>query len=155
MGTCRFVAYLGPALRLGRLVSAPEHSLVELGSGSSVKTRLLLDEGEGQGYSMHYIPIDISESMLRDSAKSLVASYPRLCIDALVTEYFQGLGMIPSTKRRVVLFLGSNLGNFSPEDQATLFERPASTLLGPGISCFWVWSSPQKSLSRLTTMRPG
>ena len=103
-------------------------TLVELGSGSAVKTRLLLDEYRRRGYPMHYVPIDISTSMLRESAERLIADYPELSIQALATDYLNGLAALPYARQRLVLFLGSNLGNFDDAEQAELFGRLAAAL---------------------------
>jgi dimethylhistidine N-methyltransferase len=105
-----------------------ECTIVELGSGSSVKTRLLLDECQRRGHPLHYVPIDISESMLRETAGNLVADYPLLQIDALATDYENGLAALPAARRRLVLFLGSNLGNFTESEQNQLFSSLASSL---------------------------
>jgi L-histidine N-alpha-methyltransferase len=103
-------------------------SIVELGSGSAVKTRLLLEESALRGYPLHYIPIDISESMLREAALALKADYPHMRIDGVATDYLNGLAALPDAPRRLVLFLGSNLGNFSLTEQAQFFEQLASSL---------------------------
>lgn len=103
-------------------------TIVELGSGSAVKTRLLLDECKQRRYRMHYVPIDISESMLRDTASNLAVDYPHIHIDALATDYFNGLAALPNSQGRLVLFLGSNLGNFTPSEQAQLFVHLAGSL---------------------------
>ena len=103
-------------------------TIVELGSGSSVKTRLLLDEGQRRHLQLHYVPIDISASMLEVTANALVNEYPGLVIDALATDYFNGLTALPNDTPRLVIFLGSNLGNFSPEEQARLFTHLTQTL---------------------------
>jgi L-histidine Nalpha-methyltransferase len=103
-------------------------ALVELGSGSAVKTRLLFDEYQQRGMAIHYVPIDISASMLEESAKSLMTAYPRLQIDALATDYGHGLAALPNSQTRLVLFLGSNLGNFTPPEQIQLFAQLARTL---------------------------
>ncbi len=105
-----------------------ECTIVELGSGSSVKTRLLLDECHRRGHRMHYVPIDISESMLQETAAGLAADYPRLHIDALATDYENGLAALPAAQRRLVLFLGSNLGNFTLSEQEQLFSFLSSSL---------------------------
>ncbi|MGH7961918.1 MAG: L-histidine N(alpha)-methyltransferase, partial [Candidatus Binatia bacterium] len=65
-------------------------TIVELGSGSAIKTRLLLDEYQRHHSSMHYVPIDISASMVETMAASLTADYARLHIDALATDYLNG-----------------------------------------------------------------
>jgi dimethylhistidine N-methyltransferase len=103
-------------------------ALVELGSGSAVKTRLLFDEYQRRGMTIHYVPIDISASMLEESARNLMAAYPRLQIDALATDYWHGLAALPNSQTRLVLFLGSNLGNFTLTEQAQLFAQLARTL---------------------------
>jgi len=102
--------------------------MVELGSGSSVKTRLLLDEYQRRGSALHYVPIDISASMLEVTAKTLIAEYPSLRVEALVTDYLHGLTALPNSKPRLVLFLGSNLGNFTTTEQVELFTRLAGAL---------------------------
>ena len=103
-------------------------ALVELGSGSAVKTRLLFDEYQRRGMAIHYVPIDISASMLEESARNLMAAYSRLQIDALATDYWHGLAALPNSQTRLVLFLGSNLGNFTLTEQAQLFAQLARTL---------------------------
>ena len=105
-----------------------ECTLVELGSGSAVKTRLLLDECQRRHHHMRYVPIDISASMLEATARSLTADYPHLYIDALATDYLNGLAALPNSQVRLVLFLGSNLGNFTSGEQAQLFGHLASSL---------------------------
>jgi len=103
-------------------------TVVELGSGSSVKTRLLLDECQQRRYQTRYIPIDISASMLEETARRLADQYPRLRVDALAAEYLTGLTALPGAVRRLVLFLGSNLGNFPPQEQDQLFTALARAL---------------------------
>jgi len=102
--------------------------LVELGSGSSVKTRFLFDEYQRRGHLMHYVPIDISATMLEEASHGLLNDYPTLSIKALATDYLSGLTALPNTRSRLVLFLGSNLGNFSPGEQAELFQQLATSL---------------------------
>lgn len=103
-------------------------TIVELGSGSSVKTRLLLDECQRRHYQTRYIPIDISASMLEETARNLTDQYPRLRVEALAAEYLTGLTALPTSSRRLVLFLGSNIGNFSPAEQNQLFTALAQAL---------------------------
>ncbi len=97
-------------------------AIIELGSGSSVKTRLLLDECRRRDYLTRYIPIDISASMLETTARSLTVEYPCLRVEALAADYETGLSALPAASRRLVLFLGSNLGNFSLAEQDRLFS---------------------------------
>ena len=103
-------------------------ALVELGSGNSVKTRLLFDEYQRRDQLRQYVPIDISAAMLEETARGLLHDYPTLRIDALATDYTTALSALPAADRRIVLFLGSNLGNFSPTEQAELFAQLAACL---------------------------
>jgi dimethylhistidine N-methyltransferase len=103
-------------------------TIVELGSGSAVKTRLLFDEYQRRRLHPRYVPIDISASMLELTAKTLIAEYPVLSIDALATDYLNGLAVLPNSQNRLVLFLGSNLGNFTLDEQTELFGHLAAAL---------------------------
>ncbi|MGE0825572.1 MAG: L-histidine N(alpha)-methyltransferase [Candidatus Binatia bacterium] len=105
-----------------------ECAVVELGSGSSLKTRLFLDECQRRFATQHYVPIDISASMLESAATELIRDYPALSVDALATDYFHGLDALPGGQTRLVLFLGSNLGNFAPAEQERLFQKVAVSL---------------------------
>ncbi len=88
--------------------------LFELGSGSGAKTRLLLDALTAPGRQLTYVPVDISRSMLEESAFSLMAAYPDLTIVTMASEYqdsLRGLEEQPE-QQKLVLWLGSNVGNF-------------------------------------------
>jgi L-histidine Nalpha-methyltransferase len=91
--------------------------LIELGSGSSTKTRIILNSYQNLGYPLHYLPIDVSDSMLFESAKSLLLDYPNLTMDALASTYEIALEKLttipPILSRRMIIFLGSTLGNFT------------------------------------------
>lgn len=87
-------------------------AVVELGSGSSTKTRHLLDAWAARG-GVHYLPIDVSGSALRGACAELAARYPAATLDALVTSYVPGLRAIADRcGPKLVAFLGSSLGNF-------------------------------------------
>ena len=92
-----------------------EISLVELGSGSSIKTRLLIDAFLQQFTNLHYIPIDISQTMLQESSLNLLEDFPALDILAINATYHKGLDILKSKSKppRLILFLGSNIGNFT------------------------------------------
>ena len=97
----------------------PGGSLVELGSGSALKTRVLIEALLARDGALCYVPVDISRSMLETSSRELLADYPELEIVGVAAEYRDGLREL---RRRVegpklVLWLGSNVGNF---------ERPAA-----------------------------
>ncbi|HEV2852890.1 MAG TPA: L-histidine N(alpha)-methyltransferase [Thermoanaerobaculia bacterium] len=110
--------------------------LLELGSGDSQKTRLLIEALLARQGSLEYLPIDISEAAVEASARVLLAAYPDLRVTAHVGEYQQALralrgetGQAPG--RTLVLFLGSTLGNLDPEDRPALL-RDVRGLLAPG-----------------------
>jgi dimethylhistidine N-methyltransferase len=109
----------------------PDCLLIEYGSGSSRKTRFLLDHMERP---TGYIPIDLSREHLFQTARQLTASYPGLEVLPLCAD-FSGNFELPrprrEERRRVVYFPGSTIGNFGPPEAATLLRRVAS-LVGPG-----------------------
>jgi L-histidine Nalpha-methyltransferase len=105
-------------------------TLVELGSGSSEKTRLLLDAlGEG-GTLRRYVPVDVSETALLGAARSLREEYPDLGVHAVVADFGAHLGRLPTGGRRLVAFLGSTIGNLTPPERATFLAQLRATL-GP------------------------
>ncbi|MCS6941457.1 MAG: L-histidine N(alpha)-methyltransferase [Geminocystis sp.] len=106
--------------------------LVELGSGNSQKTRLLLSAYENLGKPWRYIPIDVSRDTLYNSALKLFHDYPLLSILGLVGTYEQALLQLPSPwHRRMLIFLGSTLGNFTPEETEEFFGL-VRQVLNPG-----------------------
>ncbi len=103
---------------------------IELGSGSAVKTRILIEEALRVQRSLRYSPIDISQEALRASAQALVASYPALTITAYAGDYFAILGTehLRRETRSLVMFMGSNLGNYEPDEARKLIAGIASSL---------------------------
>jgi dimethylhistidine N-methyltransferase len=108
----------------------PEAVLVEPGSGSSVKTRLLLDHLERPAA---YVPIDISEQHLLQTAEALREDYPALTILPLAGDFSDHLALpdLPPHRRRVVYFPGSTIGNFEHRE-ATEFLLEAARTAGAG-----------------------
>jgi L-histidine Nalpha-methyltransferase len=102
--------------------------LVELGSGASRKTRLLLDALVGAQPGATYVPIDVSETMLRRSAAALRAAYPTLRVHAIVADYERGLPPLAAAERRLVAFLGSTIGNFVPPDDVAFLRGLSRTM---------------------------
>lgn len=100
-------------------------SLVELGSGSAVKTRYLIEALLARQSRLHYQPIDISASMLEQSSRDLFRDYPQLQITARASDYTEGLGQIERKdgERILVLFLGSNIGNYDPPEALALLRE--------------------------------
>lgn len=92
--------------------------LIELGSGSAVKTRLLIDAAFERQRSVRFCPIDISSAALDASARALRSEYPGIVVDGINAEYLSGLARLSrnGAKRRLALFLGSNIGNFEPDE---------------------------------------
>jgi dimethylhistidine N-methyltransferase len=91
--------------------------LVELGSGNSRKTRIIINALLAKRRSLKYFPIDISYEMLNESSETLLDEYQDLSISAVIAEYDEGLSVIQkNTSRKLVLFLGSSLGNFEPAE---------------------------------------
>jgi L-histidine N-alpha-methyltransferase len=93
------------------------HSLVELGSGSSEKTRLLLDSLRSHGTLHEFVPLDVSESALRDAARAVAEEYPGLAVHGVVGDYTEPLAGLPGESPRLVAFLGGTIGNLLPEER--------------------------------------
>ena len=108
----------------------PGSALVEFGSGSSIKTRLLLDAAPELGA---YAPIDISPAALGPAAEAIAAAYPYLKVTPAIGD-FTGPVRLPSaleTLTKVGFFPGSTIGNFAP-DAAKTFLEGVKTMLGEG-----------------------
>ncbi len=105
--------------------------LVELGSGTASKTRVLLDAMRAAGHLERYVPLDVTEGMVRDCATELVAEYPGLRVHGVVGDFERHLAHIPSpVGPRLVAFLGGTIGNFTPGSRRCLLRQVAE-LLGP------------------------
>ncbi len=118
-------------------------TLVELGSGSAEKTRLLLDAYEALGGALRYVAIDVSRASLEGAAERLLADYPRLEFGAVVGRYEEALAALSEplpaaappgpeapepeapdqAPPRLILFLGSTIGNLTPEETSLFLAR--------------------------------
>jgi L-histidine Nalpha-methyltransferase len=111
------------------------HTLVELGSGSSTKTRLLLDalrDGDSPGTGLRqFVPVDVSETALRTATASLARDYPDLAVHGVVGDFTEHLAPLPGRSPRLVAFLGSTIGNLVPAERAK-FLASIRDLLRPG-----------------------
>jgi iron(II)-dependent oxidoreductase len=105
-------------------------TVVELGSGSSAKTRHLLDAFTAAGPG-RYLPIDVSETALAAACQALAASYPRLHVEGIAASYERALPVVAGAAPMVLVFLGSSLGNLGKHDQSEFLELVA-THLSPG-----------------------
>ncbi|HEV7474769.1 MAG TPA: L-histidine N(alpha)-methyltransferase [Pyrinomonadaceae bacterium] len=108
-------------------------TLVEMGSGSASKTRLIIEALLRKQPELLFIPVDISASALDSSSRILLQSYPQLSIEAYAADYFAGLTELGRKQRgrTLALFLGSNISNFDP-DEALRFLRALREMLGDG-----------------------
>jgi L-histidine Nalpha-methyltransferase len=106
--------------------------VVELGSGSSYKTRQLLSAPSAPDHLETYVPFDVSETIVQEASQELVVEYPFLSIHGVIGDFNKHLGHIPETAgRRLVLFLGGTIGNLDPAERVA-FLRDVAELLGPG-----------------------
>jgi L-histidine N-alpha-methyltransferase len=103
-------------------------TLVELGSGTSEKTRLLLDALAGLGTLQRFVPFDVSEQTLRGAATAIRLEYPDIEVHAVVGDFEHHLEYLPRGGTRVVAFLGSTIGNFAPDERADFLAQVASGL---------------------------
>jgi L-histidine N-alpha-methyltransferase len=92
-------------------------SLVELGSGSSEKTRLLLSSLHGHGTLQDFVPLDVSESALREAVEAIHTDYPGLRIVGVVGDFTEPLDRLRAGSPRLVAFLGGTIGNLLPEER--------------------------------------
>ncbi len=133
--------YLPDAEREALKVAAPDIAsrrppgtvLIELGSGSAVKTRILIESLLQRHHTLRYVPIDVSRTALVESAQALLRDYPSLEISAIGCEYEEALARLDGEVcgPKLILWLGSNIGNFHRAD-ASQFLRRLRALTAPG-----------------------
>jgi L-histidine N-alpha-methyltransferase len=117
------------AEEIAELTGAVE--LVELGSGTAAKTRVLLDAMQTAGTLARYVPVDVTESMVRETAEALTEEYPGLAVHGLIGDFERHLEHVPpAIGPRIVAFLGGTIGNFPPGSRRR-FLRAIAGLLGP------------------------
>ncbi len=103
-------------------------TVVELGSGTSDKTRTLLDAFAAAGQLERFVPVDVSEGTLRNAAERISVDYPGVQVEAVVGDFTLHLGHLPSGGRRMVAFLGGTIGNLYVEERAAFLGALADTL---------------------------
>jgi L-histidine N-alpha-methyltransferase len=107
------------ASRAAGVAAATEATtLVELGSGSGDKTRLLLDALAERGTLAEYVPVDVSESALVTAAGRMLERYRGLRVRAVLSDFQEHLGLPEASGRRLVAFLGGTIGNLLPSERA-------------------------------------
>jgi L-histidine N-alpha-methyltransferase len=117
------------AAEIARVTGA--RALVELGSGSSEKTRLLLKGLREHGTLRAFVPLDVSESALSEAVAAIRADYPGLDVHGVVGDFTEHLGLLPGEPPRLVAFLGGTIGNFGPADRGK-FLRSVRDVLAEG-----------------------
>ncbi|MGV0742999.1 L-histidine N(alpha)-methyltransferase [Mycolicibacterium sp. XJ870] len=108
--------------------AAGADTLVELGSGTSEKTRLLLNALRDSGLLRRFIPFDVDAGVLRAAGDAIGREYPGIEIDAVCGDFEEHLGNIPRVGRRLVVFLGSTIGNLTPGPRADFLATLAASL---------------------------
>jgi dimethylhistidine N-methyltransferase len=109
-------------VELSNILSETNFNLIELGAGNAYKTKILLKQFLHDNLNFEYTPIDISETSMKHLIDSLNTEFPQLTTHGLVADYFDALNHLSEKRNRenktrnVILFLGSNIGNFSFED---------------------------------------
>jgi L-histidine N-alpha-methyltransferase len=111
--------------------ASPSETLIELGSGSSTKTPLLISALRDAGPLRRYIPVDVSDGALLDAGHRLAGEFPELEIQPVAADFEHQLRVLPHDGRRMVAFLGGTIGNLEPE-QRTRFLEDLHELLAPG-----------------------
>ncbi|MFF2126499.1 L-histidine N(alpha)-methyltransferase [Streptomyces olivochromogenes] len=103
-------------------------TLIELGSGSSRKTRLLLDALTAAGTLRRYAPLDVSAPALDEAGRAIRRDYPQLTVSATVADFETGLALPDEPGPRLLAFLGSTIGNFDAEQRGAFYRTLAHTL---------------------------
>lgn len=133
------------AAEIARLTGAD--TLVELGSGTSEKTHLLLAALAGAGHLRRIVAFDVSEPTLRQAADTLAREYPEAEVTAVVGDFEHHLRTIPGGGRRLIAFLGGTIGNLAPKPRAQ-FLAEVSALMAPG-DAFLLGTDLVKDVRRL------
>jgi L-histidine Nalpha-methyltransferase len=110
------------------VAAAQPRALIELGSGSAAKTRVLLDAMRDAGCLEAYAPVDISEEITRETADAIAAEYEGIEVLGHVCDFELDLERVPVEGPRVLAFLGGTMGNFQPAQRASFLRRVANLL---------------------------
>jgi L-histidine Nalpha-methyltransferase len=103
-------------------------ALVELGSGTSEKTRILLDALARAGTLRRFVPFDVSEECLREAAASIDELHPGVEVHAVVGDFDRHLDRLPLDGRCLVAFLGGTIGNFPPDERSRFLNEVSASL---------------------------
>ena len=108
-------------------------TLVELGSGTSEKTRMLLDALHSRGALRRFIPFDVDAGVLQTAGGAILEEYPGIEVDAVCGDFEEHLAEIPDGGTRLIAFLGSTIGNLTPGPRAQ-FLATLADVMRPGDS---------------------
>jgi L-histidine Nalpha-methyltransferase len=103
--------------------------IVELGAGDGTKTEILLKHLYSEDVKFCYCPVDISPEILKQLSERLKKQYPEIQVEPISTDYFDALHHLDSHTRKLVLFLGANIGNFSLDDSVGFLRKLKHELL--------------------------
>jgi L-histidine N-alpha-methyltransferase len=107
-------------------------TLLELGSGTSTKTRLLLSALTAGDRAVRFVPLDVSEEVLIEAAQVIAADFPTVTVEAVVADFNVPFAALPGTPgERLVIFLGGTIGNFDENERAAFLTRIRDAL-APG-----------------------
>jgi dimethylhistidine N-methyltransferase len=117
--------------------SGDAFDLVELGAGDGIKTQIIIDQLISNNFSFNYLPVDISANINNELSKRLKDIYPSLNVMPITGDYFHLVDKLKavSDKRKVIMFLGSNIGNFSNRE-TTMFLRNMNSITESGDRLF-------------------
>ncbi len=101
------------------------HTIIELGSGTSDKTKAILDAARAAGSMSRFVPFDVSEAFLRSSVDSLAERYPGLLVHGVVGDFDHHLPYLPTGDRQLLMLLGGTLGNYRPVQRQVLLSTIA------------------------------
>ena len=122
-------------------------TLVELGSGTSEKTRLLLRALRDIGSLRRFVPFDVDPAVLKDASAGVAEEFPGLDVQPIVGDFEKHLGAVPTSPRRLLAFLGSTIGNLDPAQRGEFLQAVRATL-GSG-DTFLLGTDLVKSAQRL------
>lgn len=122
-------------------------TLVELGSGISDKSRVLLTAMFERDQLAAYVPFDVSSGVVQQAAAELVEEYPGIEVHGIIGDFDQHLGTIPTAGTRMIALLGGTLGNYSPGPRKVFLQMIADTM-NPG-DTFLVGTDLVKDVARL------
>ncbi|HEY6971757.1 MAG TPA: L-histidine N(alpha)-methyltransferase [Candidatus Angelobacter sp.] len=103
-------------------------TLIELGAGSASKTRILVQALARRQLRVHFYPVDVSASALKDAVTSLNGNIRNLRVHPIVADYSQHVPLLEVAGSRLVLFIGSSIGNFEPEEAVQFLQRVRGSL---------------------------